>query len=93
MTRRFIPSLFIGTVFLGAMLGFQIQPLVSRVILPWFGGGSAVWTVCLMFFQSTLFLGYYYTFRLIRSFSVGLQLFFHIGLLSAVLLTPVLPAS
>ena len=92
MTRRFIPSLFIGTVFLGAMLGFQIQPLVSSVILPWFGGGSAVWTVCLMFFQSTLFLGYYYTFRLIRSFSVGLQLFIHIGLLSAVLLTPVLPA-
>ncbi len=45
-------SLFAVTVFLGAGLVFQIQPLMSKLILPWFGGSPGVWTVCLLFFQS-----------------------------------------
>ena len=33
---------------------------MAKQILPWFGGSAAVWTTCLVFFQSTLLLGYAY---------------------------------
>ena len=36
------------------------QPLVSKYILPWFGGSPAVWTTCTLFFQTLLFGGYAY---------------------------------
>ena len=38
-------------IFLSAFLLFQVQPLMGKYILPWFGGGPAVWTICLLFFQ------------------------------------------
>lgn len=90
---RIIHALYIGTVFLGAMLGFQIQPLISSALLPWFGGSPAVWTVCLLFFQTALFAGYYYAFRLIRLVTVRGQALIHSGLLCAALLVPVLPGT
>jgi len=48
------------TVFLSAFLLFQAQPLIGKVILPWFGGTSAVWMTCLLFFQLLLLGGYLY---------------------------------
>ena len=48
------------TIFLGAFLLFQIQPLIAKMILPWFGGTAAVWTTCMLFFQLVLLLGYLY---------------------------------
>jgi len=45
------------TIFLSAFLLFQVQPLLAKVILPWFGGGPAVWTTCLLFFQVLLLAG------------------------------------
>ncbi len=45
---------------LSAFLLFQVQPLISKFILPWFGGSPAVWTTCMLFFQSLLFCGYAY---------------------------------
>jgi hypothetical protein len=90
---RIIHALYIGTVFLGAILGFQIQPLMSSAMLPWFGGSPAVWTVCLMFFQVALFAGYFYAFRLIRVFAVRGQFLVHASLLTATFLFPVLPES
>lgn len=48
------------TIFLSAFLLFQVQPLVSKYILPWFGGSPAVWTTCMLFFQALLFAGYAY---------------------------------
>lgn len=51
---------YLITIFLSAFLLFQVQPLVARLILPQFGGTSAVWTTCLMFFQVALLLGYLY---------------------------------
>ncbi len=52
--------LFPVTIFLSAFLLFQLQPMVGRYILPWFGGGPAVWTTCLLFFQACLLAGYAY---------------------------------
>src|SRR5512132_1095365 len=54
------------TVFLGAFLLFQIQPLMGKSILPWFGGAPAVWSTCLVFFQLVLLAGYLYAHGLAR---------------------------
>lgn len=53
-------STFALTVFLGSFLLFQIQPLIGKYILPWFGGTPAVWTTCMLFFQTALLAGYAY---------------------------------
>lgn len=48
-------------VFLGSFLLFQIQPMISKAILPEFGGSYLVWAVCVTFFQAVLLLGYFYS--------------------------------
>ena len=47
-------------VFVGAFLLFLVQPLMAKQVLPWFGGGSIVWSACLLFFQTGLVAGYAY---------------------------------
>jgi hypothetical protein len=54
------PWAYAVTVFVSAFLLFQVQPLLSKFILPWFGGTPAVWTSAMLFFQIVLFLGYLY---------------------------------
>lgn len=49
---------FVAPIFLGAFLLFQVQPLIARCILPWFGGTPSVWTTCMLFFQVLLLVGY-----------------------------------
>ncbi len=51
---------YAATIFLSAFLLFLVQPIIAKQILPWFGGASAVWTTCLVFFQSALLAGYAY---------------------------------
>src|SRR5262245_12068870 len=58
--RRWLAINFAATIFVSAFLLFQVQPLVSKYILPWFGGTPAVWTTCMLFFQALLFGGYAY---------------------------------
>ena len=83
---------FPATIFLGAFLLFLVQPLMGRFILPWFGGGPAVWTVCLLFFQTFLLAGYAYAHWLSSRSSVRRQASIHVLLLAASLLfLPVLP--
>ena len=45
-------------LFLAAFLLFLVQPMIARVILPWFGGAPSVWTTCMLFFQVLLVAGY-----------------------------------
>lgn len=58
--RDWLALHFALTVFVSALLLFQIEPLISKFILPWYGGSPAVWTTCLLFFQVVLFCGYAY---------------------------------
>jgi spermidine synthase len=51
---------YAATIFLSAFLLFLVQPIIAKQILPWFGGSAAVWTTCLVFFQSVLLAGYAY---------------------------------
>lgn len=83
-----------ATIFLSAFLLFQIQPLLAKAILPWFGGSSAVWTACLLFFQAALLAGYLYAFALDRLIAPRRQPFIHAFLLAAsLLLLPIIPAA
>ncbi len=64
---RFMISLQFGFLsLLSAFLLFQVQPVISKFILPWFGGGPGVWTTCMLFFQVVLFAGYAYAHVLIQ---------------------------
>src|SRR6185312_12498157 len=56
-----VPAALFGvTILLSAFLLFQVQPLIAKLILPWFGGSAAVWTSCMLFFQLALLGGYAY---------------------------------
>jgi hypothetical protein len=55
------------TIVTSAFLLFLVQPIVAKQILPWFGGTAAVWTVCVVFFQSVLLAGYAYAHGLTRA--------------------------
>src|SRR5258706_12614850 len=58
--------LYAVTIFLSAFLLFQVQPLIAKLILPWFGGSAAVWTTCMLFFQVLLLAGYVYSHAYVR---------------------------
>ena len=82
------------TVFLSAFLLFQVQPLISKVILPWFGGGPAVWTTCMFFFQVALLAGYSYAHLTTKYLSQTVQYVLHIGLVVvAMVLLPIQPSA
>jgi hypothetical protein len=78
--------IFASTVFLSAFLLFQIQPIVAKMILPWFGGSSSVWSVCMVFFQAELLLGYAYVHWLHEKLSPNKQVIVHASLLALSLL-------
>ncbi|MGQ0547441.1 MAG: spermidine synthase [Betaproteobacteria bacterium] len=83
-----------GTIFLSSFLLFLVQPLIARLILPWFGGSAAVWTTCMLFFQALLLAGYAYA-HLLNGKVPGkrLQMGIHTALIvAAVLVLPVAPA-
>ena len=76
---------------LGAFLLFQVQPMISKFILPWFGGSPGVWTTCMLFFQQILFGGYAYAHLLSRR-KPATQAMVHVVLLvAAVLVLPIVP--
>lgn len=81
------------TIFIGAFLLFQVQPLIGKYILPWFGGGPGVWTTCLLFFQMLLLGGYGYAHVLSRTLKPRAQAIMHVVLLAGALaLLPITPA-
>jgi spermidine synthase len=89
----FLP--FALTIFTSAFLLFQVQPLLSKQILPWFGGSPAVWTTAMLFFQTLLCLGYLYAHALAKVPSRQTQARIHVFLLvlAALLASRVLPGT
>lgn len=74
---------FAAATFLGAFLLFLVQPLIAKYILPWFGGGAAVWTTCVLFFQATLLAGYLYAHLGVKRLGTGGQAVLHATILLA----------
>ncbi len=85
-------ALYAITTFASAFLLFQIEPIIAKMVLPWFGGSAAVWTTCLLFFQTVLLAGYLYAHLAVKGLAPREQVWLHIGLLAASLvLLPVIP--
>lgn len=90
--NRKVAVLYAVTIFLSAFLLFQVQPLLGKFILPWFGGSPAVWTTCMLVFQVLLFAGYAYAHAVTQYLTPGRQALLHACLLAgACLLLPITP--
>ncbi|MBS3953851.1 MAG: fused MFS/spermidine synthase [Methylomicrobium sp.] len=80
------------TSFWGAYLLFQLEPVIGKFILPWFGGSPAVWITCMLFFQVFLLIGYAYAHLNLDCFHGRHQGLIHAALLLVALLAlPVTP--
>ncbi len=85
--------LYAATIFLSAFLLFQVQPLIAKIILPWFGGSAAVWSAAMLFFQLVLLAGYAYAHLSIKFLKPKTQVFTHIALLaSSFVILPIIPS-
>ena len=89
LTTRVVPrestAVIVGfatTIFLSAFLLFQVQPMLSKVLLPWFGGSPAVWTAAMLFFQLVLLGGYYYAHFLSTHCTNNQRLAIHVSVLA-----------
>lgn len=80
---------FSVSIFLGAFLLFQIQPIISKYILPWFGGSSSVWITAILYFQILLLFGYLYVY-LISKISLKKQILIHGLIISTVAVSVIL---
>jgi len=85
--------MYATTIILSAFLLFQVQPMIAKMILPWFGGSAAVWITAMLFFQTALLGGYLYAHWSIRSLRPRTQAAVHAVLLCASLLVlPMAPS-
>lgn len=83
-----------AAAFLGAFLLFQVQPLLGKAVLPWFGGAAAVWTVVMLFFQTVLVAGYAVVFLTTRFLEPRSRSYvFIICVVAAAALLPILPGA
>ena len=81
-TSSVIPVMaFAGTLFLSALLMFVLQPMFGKILLPLLGGTPAVWNTCMVFYQTLLFLGYWYAHQLSTRLSTSRQIQLHTVLL------------
>ncbi len=91
--RIMLVSLYAAAIFLSAFLLFQVQPIMGKFILPWFGGTPAVWTTCMLFFQMLLMAGYCYAHLSLRWLRPRVQALVHLTLLLVMLLwLPITPS-
>src|SRR5262249_43065480 len=65
------------TLFLSAFLLFWCQPMVGKMMLPYLGGAAAVWTTCILFFQTMLLVGYVYA-HLLGRLPLRIQIVIHV---------------
>jgi hypothetical protein len=75
--------LFVTTTFTASALLFLVQPMFAKMALPRLGGSPAVWNTCVLFFQTTLLLGYLYTHLTTKWLGTRRQGAFHLLLMLA----------
>jgi SAM-dependent methyltransferase len=83
--------IYAATIFLSSFLLFLVQPLIARLILPWFGGSAAVWTTCMLFFQLLLLGGYAYAHGLGKLRGRGQPVLHTVLLVAALATLPIMP--
>src|SRR5690348_13889813 len=83
--------IYAATIFLSSFLLFLVQPLIARLILPWFVGSAAVWTTCMLFFQVLRVAGYAYAHGLGRLSGRRQAIVLSVLLAAALLPLPIAP--
>ena len=78
---------FAACIFVNAFLLFLLQPMFGKMALPHLGGSSAVWTTCMLFFETALLAGYLYAHFLASRLTTRTQVWTHVALLAAALMT------
>src|ERR1700750_996306 len=78
---------YIATVFVSAALLFAVQPMFTKMVLPRLGGAASVWSVAMVFFQTTLLAGYAYAHLLTRLAPGRTSLVVHLIVMVAACLT------
>jgi SAM-dependent methyltransferase len=84
--------IYAATISLSSFLLFLVQPLIARLILPWFGGSAAVWTTCMLFFQLLLLGGYAYAHGLGKLRGRTQPVLHTVLLVAAIATLPIMPA-
>lgn len=79
------------TVFSGAFLLFQVQPMLGKYVVPRFGGAPAVWATCLLVFQTLLLAGYAYAYLSAKRLPPRSQVVLHLLFLVAAVIRPIVP--
>jgi hypothetical protein len=79
--------LFAAAMFVNALLLFLVQPMFAKLLLPRFGGSPAVWTTCMLFFQSALLAGYAYSHSVVKLRKSWQQAAVHLAVMALPLLT------
>src|ERR1700742_5014967 len=86
-TMRYGLALFAATLFASALLLFAVQPMFTKMVLPFLGGAPAGWSGAMVFFQAALLAGYAYAHLLARTLTVGQGALVHLGVLAVAALT------
>ncbi len=76
-----MPYFYALSILLSAFLLFQIQPMIGKILLPWFGGTPTVWSTVLLFSQLLLTGGYAYAYWLLGKLHTRRQGILHLILL------------
>jgi len=80
-------ALFAAAMFINALLLFIVQPMFAKLLLPQLGGSPAVWTTCMLFFQSALLAGYAYSHSLAKLRTPWQQALIHASVIAVPMLT------
>ena len=84
---------FAATMTLAGFLLFQVQLVLGKFILPWFGGSASTWLVCMLFFQVALLVGYAHAYAITLPLTIHRQAQLQIGILVlTLLLLPIAPS-
>lgn len=77
---------------MSAFLLFEVQPILAKAILPWFGGTAGVWAVSLIFFQTAYLLGNLYAHWIAQGHGTQTKTRMHLALLAlSLFLLPIVP--
>lgn len=89
---RLAAAAFATTVAVSAALLFAVQPMLGKALLPAYGGGAAIWTAVMLFFQIGLLAGSALFHAVSTLFGARAAAMVHLGLaILGLLLVPVVP--
>src|SRR3981081_251796 len=71
-----------AAIFVSAALLFAVQPMFTKMVLPQLGGAAAVWSVAMVFFQTTLLAGYAYAHLLTRFAPGRMSILIHLAVMA-----------